>query len=540
LDRYYATPVCSPTRAGLLTGRSYLRTGLYNTRFGGDTLGKQERTLPESLREAGYRTGLFGKWHLGKYPGYQPHQRGFDEFMGHYHGHIERYQFPDQLHHNGKRVEARGYVTDLFTDAAIDFIEHSQTSKRQPFFCALMYNAPHSPFLLDTSHLDQESGDQLISKYVERGLPLREARIYGMIERVDQNLGRLLEKLSELKIREETIVVFTSDNGGVSKFYSGGMRGRKASVYEGGVRAPCFVTWPGIIPPDVKLQSMTTHLDWFPTLCELAGVNATIDRPIDGVSMVELLKSGRDRPIRRFVYHTWDRYTPNPFRRWAIRDRRWKLLCQLPQGADPNEASVKKHWRLFDMSVDASESINLAKKHPEVTARLRTEFLRWFGDVTAGQDYRPIRIPVGSRSAHSTELSPSWATLLGAKTRYVFDGYDWDTIEGWREESDGCQWRLEVLRDGDYELLLRYGCNPSAAGSTIRLSLISTDGLSEPVPSIHRVRATATANQFETFSVGKVSLERGNWLLRLDIPKTVEKEVCKLNRVQIEDFGTPE
>ena len=116
--RFYAAPVCAPTRAGVMTGRYYLRTGLYNTRFGGD-MGKAEITVAQLLKRAGYRTGLFGKWHLGKYQGYQPQQRGFDEFLGHYHGHIERYEFADQLVHNGTPVKTRGYVSELFTDAAM-------------------------------------------------------------------------------------------------------------------------------------------------------------------------------------------------------------------------------------------------------------------------------------------------------------------------------------------------------------------------------------------------------------------------------------
>ncbi len=155
-------------------------------------------TVAELLKKVGYRTGLFGKWHLGKYPGYQPQDRGFDEFFGHYHGHIERYEFPDQVYHNGRPVEARGYVSDLFTDASIDFIEQS-VEQSEPFFCALMYNAPHSPWLLDTSHAAQPEGDKLLSKYLDRGLPIREARIYALIERVDQNIGRLLEKLDGVR-----------------------------------------------------------------------------------------------------------------------------------------------------------------------------------------------------------------------------------------------------------------------------------------------------------------------------------------------------
>ena len=164
-QRYYVSPVCSLTRAGVMTGRYYLRTGLYNTRFGGDTLGKNEITVAQLMKKGGYRTGLFGKWHLGQYRGYQPQERGFDEFFGHYHGHIERYDFPDQVFHNGKPVEARGYVSDVFTDAAMDFVEAATRKGKSPFFCMLNFNAPHSPWVLDTSHYGQPEGDKLLDKY---------------------------------------------------------------------------------------------------------------------------------------------------------------------------------------------------------------------------------------------------------------------------------------------------------------------------------------------------------------------------------------
>ncbi len=160
--RFYAAPVCAPTRAGLMTGRYCFRTGLYNTRFGGDTLGIDEITVAQMLKQAGYRTGCFGKWHLGKYAPYQPQHRGFDEFLGHYHGHIDEYDYPDQIVHNGKPVEARRYVTDLFTDAAIEFIE---TTRDRPWFCYVPFNAPHSPWVVGTSHDGQARGDKLINKY---------------------------------------------------------------------------------------------------------------------------------------------------------------------------------------------------------------------------------------------------------------------------------------------------------------------------------------------------------------------------------------
>lgn len=524
LDRYYAAPVCAPTRAGLMTGRYYLRTQLYNTRFGGDSLGLNEVTLAQSLRDAGYRTGMFGKWHLGKYPGYQPGDRGFDEFFGHYHGHIERYQFPDQVYHNGEPVKARGYVTDVFTDASMDFIEQTVAQEnKQPFFCALTYNAPHSPFLLDTSHFDQRNGDALIQKYLERGLPIREARIYGLIERVDTNVGRLLDQLDELGIAKETMVVFTSDNGGVSKHFKSGMNGNKASVYEGGVRAPCFIRWPGTIPSGKIVRSQTSHVDWMPTFCELAGGRVPEDRTIDGKSLVQLLKSGESKSHHRYVYHTWDRYFPSPDRRWSISDDRWKLLCQIGNGVEPS----RRQWRLFDLQQDPGEQQNLAQRHPEIVDRLRTEFVRWFDEVTEGIDYGPIRIPVGMPVETPVEISPSWSTWIGDNIKYIFDGYDWDTIEGWKLPGEQATWRLNVHKPGRYRVVLTYGCRPLDRGGVVEL----TSGAAETLR--HTVRATATADQFESVEIGQLTLETGDQELVARVVECPGRELMRLNKIQL-------
>lgn len=523
LRRYYAAPVCAPTRAGIMTGRYYLRTGLYNTRFGGDSLGTSEVTVAQLLKSAGYRTGLFGKWHLGKYPDYQPQQRGFDEFFGHYHGHIERYQFPDQVYHNGRPVEARGYVSDLFTQAAIDFIEQTVQRGSEPFFCALMFNAPHSPWLLDTSHSGQPTGDRLLSKYLERGLPLREARIYALIERVDQNLGRLLERLQQLNVADTTLLVFTSDNGGVSTFWNGGMKGRKSSPWEGGVRAPCFVRWPGHIPAGRVIDAQTSHVDWLPTFCRLAGVDIPDDRPIDGRSLVPLLLAGEGSEHHPYVYHTWDRYVPNPDRRWSISDARWKLVGLFGAGQPPDPHK----WRLYDLQNDPGETRNRLQDHPETVARLRTEFTRWFKDVTRGHDYTPVLIPVGDPQADAVELSPSWATWQGDSIRYVFDGYDWDTIEGWKQPGEKAVWRLDVRRPGSFRVQLRYGCRPLDAGGVLKMS--AGDATIE-----HNVRATATADQFDVFDAGVLPLERGPVELTAEVLRASGVELMRLNAVRLE------
>ena len=523
LRRYYAAPVCAPTRAGLMTGRHYLRTGLYNTRFGGDTLGAEEITVAEILKSVGYRTGLFGKWHLGKYPGYQPQDRGFDEFFGHYHGHIERYEFPDQVYHNGRSVRARGYVSELFTDAAKDFIQKAHDD-RKPFFCSLMFNAPHSPWLLDTSHYGQPEGDKTLTKYLDKGLPIREARIYSLIERVDDNINRLLNHLDQLGIQDDTLVVFTSDNGGVSKFWKAGISGNKASTYEGGVRAPCYVRWPGRIRAGITSDSLTSHIDWLPTFCEAANAKLPSDRKIDGKSLIQLMTQSPNQAHHQYVYHTWDRYTPNPDRRWGISDQRWKLLCIVGNEVQ----ATRKNWRLYDLQNDPGESQNLIAKHPEIAERLRAEFKQWFSEVTAGVQYQPIRIPIHAKEDEITELSPSWAVWQGENIQYTFDGYDWDTIDSWKVEGESVTWKLNVQVPGRYLVKLCYGCSPQNAGGQLKIR-VSDQNLT------HQVEATATAEQFGEFTAGSVIFDQGDTELTAEVGSSHgQNELMRLNRILLQ------
>ena len=517
--RYYAAPVCSLTRAGLMTGRYYLRTGLYNTRFGGDTISLKEITVAQLLQKAGYRTGCFGKWHLGKYAPYQPQNRGFDEFFGHYHGHIEEYDFPDQVFHNGRPVEGRKYVTDLFTDTAIEFIQE-QTD--QPWFCYLPMNAPHSPWVVGTSHFGQQRGDVLIEKYLKRGLVLREARIYAMIEIIDDNIGRLMAKLDELKVADNTIVIFTTDNGGVSKHYKAGLKSNKASIYEGGVRVPLFVRWPGQFPAGGKVNAQCSHVDWFPTLCEIAGADVPNDRPIDGKSLLPLLNAGKGETHHQYVYHTWDRYHPNSERRWSISDQRWKLACQVGTG----KQATQSNWQLYDLQSDIGETKNLKGKHPEVVQRLRNEFVRWFADVTENMVYQPVPIPVGHADEPLIEIQASWATVDGKNTRYEFSGYDWDTIEGWKALGDTATWDLDVQQDGQYAISVRYGRSNQSTGS-IQLSVGDQSLVLNPPP-------TPSADVFEKTRIGTINLKRGKLPLKASVKVASDSEVLRLNSIYLE------
>jgi arylsulfatase A len=539
LKRYYAAPVCSPTRAGMMTGRCYIRTGLYNTRFGGDSLDLDEITLAELLKQAGYRTGIFGKWHLGRYAGYRPNDRGFDEFLGHYHGHIERYDYPDQLVHNGRPVEARGYVTDLFTDAAIEFI---RASGKRPFFCYLPYNAPHSPYVVGTSHDGQPRGDALIEKYLARDLPLREARIYAMVDLIDQNLGRLLGAIDELDLRDNTIVIFTSDNGGVSKAFKAGLKGNKASVWEGGIREPFFARWPGHFPAGATVDAMTSHVDLLPTFCELLGIPLPDGRKLDGRSILPLLVEGKGESPHKYLYHTWDRYTPNPHNRWAISSDRYKLVGNHnPDAPLPPEPAGS----LYDLLADPGETKNIAAEHPEIVRELRAEFLRWFADATEGHTYEPVPIPVGSADDNPVEIQASWARLDGDTIQYTFRGYDWDTIDGWSKLGEAASWRLDVLRGGRYEVTVSYGCGsivPDArsvrdnlpAGGALRISAGESAVECRP-------RGTPTPDVFTTDTIGALELAPGPAVLKAEVAETAGGELMQLNRVWLKrlDAGEP-
>jgi len=540
LTRFYACPVCSPTRAGLMTGRYYLRTGLYNTRFGGDTMDAAEVTLAQVLRVAGYRTGLFGKWHLGAYSGYQPQQRGFDEFLGHYHGHIERYDYPDQLVHNGRPVQTRGYITDLLTDATIDFI---RTAQGKPFFCYLAYNAPHSPWVASDSHDGQPRGDAVIDKYLQRGLPLRDARIYALVDLVDQNLTRLFATLDELGQRDNTIVFFMSDNGGVSKAYSAGLRGYKASVYEGGVRVPFFARWPGRFPAGVKVDSMASHLDILPTLCDLLELPLPEGRKLDGRSIRSLLTAGRGVSPHEYLCHTWNRYTPSDETNGAICSDRYKLVVpQKPksqgQAARPSAKETPTGSRtgskkptkkpvgpeLYDLQADPGEQNNIAADHPQIVADLHARFRQWFQDVTAGRVYQPLPIPVGQPDENPVEIQASWARLEGTTVQYLFRAYDWDTIEGWNRPGDSAAWELDVRQAGRYAVMLSYGCCPTEGGGTLRISAGNAQLEFPPKP-------TVTAEVFCTAEAGVLDLAAGRQTLKAQVVRAAGKELMRLNRI---------
>ncbi|MCA9051143.1 MAG: arylsulfatase, partial [Planctomycetaceae bacterium] len=272
-DRFFVSPVCAPTRASLLSGRFDVRTGVSGVTGRLEVMRSDEVTIAELFRDAGYRTGCFGKWHNGEQFPNNPAGQGFEEFFGFCGGHWNNY-FDSTLEHNGRPVKTTGYITDVLTDAAIRFVTGDPG---RPFFCYVPFNAPHTPWQVP---------DEWFDKCADRTSDRATQCAYAMVENIDHNVGRLLDALGEQ--RHNTIVVFLTDNGPNGQRYNGDLRGIKGSVHEGGVRVPLFISWPGKIAPR-KIDRIAAHVDLLPTLAELCGVAVESTKPLDGRSLVPLL-----------------------------------------------------------------------------------------------------------------------------------------------------------------------------------------------------------------------------------------------------------
>jgi arylsulfatase A-like enzyme len=418
LTQFYVMPVCSPTRACLLTGRYNYRTGVVDTYLGRSMMHPDEVTIAEMLRDAGYRTGIFGKWHLGDNYPLRAIDQGFQEALVCTGGGLTQPSDPEGNHYfdpilfrNGKAEKTKGYCTDIFTDAALQFIEQN---KDRPFFCYVAYNAPHTPLEVDEAH---------VAPYRAMGLDDTTAKVYGMVTNIDDNVGRLMEKLRELKLDENTIVIFLTDNGPQQKRYNAGMRGLKGSVYEGGIRVPCFVRWAGTLKPN-KVDRLAAPIDITPTLLEIYGARHPAGVPLDGRSLLLLLRGDKVEWADRTLYFQWHRGDePEPFRACAARSQRWKLV-------DGKE--------LYDMLADSAETKNVADEHPDVVAQMRKDYEEWFRDVSARRGYAPPRIHLGS--PHENPVTLTRQDWRGPRASWNPDGLG--------------HWEVEVAATGAYKIML--------------------------------------------------------------------------------------
>jgi arylsulfatase A len=404
-QHYSASPLCAPARAALLTGRYNHRTGAVDvpSNRGLDRMAPDERTIADEFRARGYVTGMVGKWHNGLHdPHHHPNARGFQEFAGFLNGGMDYYQWV--LDRNGRPELFDGrHLTDVLTHEAMGFIRrHCQ----QPFFLYLAYNAPHAPF---------QAPEPLIAHYRQLGgLSEEVCCLYAMIEQMDAGIGQVLHTLDYFGLAENTIVLFTSDNGpwlqGGCARYNGPYRGGKGQVYEGGIRVPAVLRWTGAIAPGRTWDQPVHFCDWLPTLLDMAKVKRTGELPLDGVSQAACLR--RRLPLEAPPPRCWqrNRYAPVEHCNAAVRDGNWKLVWPMRDGGDRKEPEdnlwyqrglTSAHrfcaidptlpsWpigpplppQLYDLEQDPGETRNLADLHPDVVARLSSIGDAWFAEVS--------------------------------------------------------------------------------------------------------------------------------------------------------------
>ena len=416
MTNFYVSPVCAPTRASLLTGRYNYRTRVIDTWKGRAMMEPAEVTIAEVLRSAGYATGVFGKWHLGDCYPMRPVDQGFDESLVHRGGGLAQPSEPIEnarrytdpvLVHNGRQVQTKGYCTDVYFDAALAFIDQSREAGK-PFFVYLPTNCPHSPFHdVPTALYEKYKKKDLSPVLGEGGRDADQvARIYAMIENVDDNVGRVLAKLDALNVTDDTLVIFMVDNGPNGSRYVGNMRGSKCDVHDGGIRSPFFVQWPARMKAGTRNDRIAAHIDVMPTLLEAAGVAIPEKPALDGRSLLPLLEGKDvDWPDRTIVIQSHRGDVPVRYHHFAARSQRWKLLRASGFGrvAPPSDTP----FELYDMTADPREENNLAAKQPDVVERMKAAYDAWFDDVsnTRPNNYAPPRIIVGTDHEPVTMLT---------------------------------------------------------------------------------------------------------------------------------------
>ena len=460
MTNFHVHPVCAPTRACLMTGRYNYRTRVVDTYVGRAMMEPEEVTLAEILRDAGYETGIFGKWHLGDNYPMRPKDQGFTESLVHRGGGIGQPADPPGgegkytdpiLFHNGQQTQCKGYCTDIYFDRALGWIEKC-TKRGRNFFAYIPTNAPHGPFHdvpqaeyeyykqqdLSNERFPQGKGHPLPAKCDQD----KRARIFAMIDNIDDNVGKLFARLDELDLTNDTIVMFMVDNGPNGRRYVAGMKGMKSHVHEGGIRSPFFVHWPGEIEPGHSSDRIAAHIDILPTVLDACGVPQPKDLKLDGRSLLPLL-TGRptDWPDRTIFIQSHRGDRPVLYHHFAARSQRWKLLHASGFGKESFEGEPK--LELYDMANDPLEQHDLAQERPDIVAKMKRQYEQWFEDVghTRPDNYAPPRIVIGTRHENPVVLTRQ----------------DWRHVKGrpWGAESNG-YWELHAAFSGRYDVRLRF------------------------------------------------------------------------------------
>ncbi len=480
LKNFNVMPVCSPTRASLMTGRDYYRTGLTDTWMGNSLMDPSEITIAQMFAGAGYQTGIFGKWHLGDNYPRRPEDKGFQESLVLNGGGLAQPGDPPDpvdergayfnatLRHNGVWEKTQGYIGDVCTAAAVRFIEKKPSG---PFLVYLAFNLPHTPHQVPGEY----SGHYLAKDFAPTNfpqfghpMPARRtagdlARVYGMIENVDVNVGRLLAKLDELGLSSNTIVVLFSDNGCQHhNGYNAGLRGWKGSTYEGGIHQFCFIRWPGHLQAGEQVSPIASVIDVTPTLLDFCGLPKPESVNFDGWSLVPLLRGQTNPWPDRNLFFQWHRGdAPDRYRSMAVRSQDWKLVQALGASEEApagGKGSGKTDFELFDVAHDPLEMSNVANAYPAKVAELKAAYDAWYDRLTNRHDFsRPPRLVIGATNENPTLLTrEDWR---GPKASWNRDGIGY--------------WELTIATNAHYDIKFRFEPARAAGDATFTCSGIS-------------------------------------------------------------------
>ena len=422
LTDFHVSPTCSPTRAALMTGRYDDRVGVWHTINGRSILPDDEVTMADAFADAGYRTGMFGKWHLGDNHPFRPTDRGFDEALIHGGGGVAQTPdywgndyFDDTYRRNGTPETVDGYCTDVWFEAAIDFIDRH---REEPFFCYVATNAPHTPLQVPREFWEP---------YAD-AVPEDVARFYGMIANIDENLGRLRDHLADWDLAEDTIIVFLGDNGSAQAHYNAGMRGAKGSPYDGGHRVPCVFHWPGRYEGRT-LDRLSAGYDLLPTLieaCELPDPGVEFD----GSSLHGVLSDESPDAQDRTIFVDSQRVeTPRKWKDSAVCTPRWRLV---------------RGEELYDIDADPGQTEDVAAEHPDVVAELRAAYEAWWEDI---RPFPPLPAP--------TVASDVCPVVLTAHDWHDADGVPWNQGHVLAGMDANGSWVVDVTEPGSYRFELR-------------------------------------------------------------------------------------